>query len=116
VPTLAGHRLKSADVSNNQVVRLRVVGNDGIEKLIETEHVIAATGYRTDLSKLSFLGPELLPQIQSAHGYPVLTSQFESSVPGLYFTGASSALSFGPVMRFAVGAGFTARRLASALN
>jgi thioredoxin reductase len=116
VPTLVGSRLKSAEVSNNHVVRLRIVGNDGTEKSIETEHVIAATGYRTDLGKLSFLGPELQAQIRSALGYPVLTSQFESSVPGLYFAGAISALSFGPVMRFAVGAGFTARRLARALN
>jgi thioredoxin reductase len=116
VHTLVGSRLKSAEVSNNQVVRLKTVGYDGVEKLIETEHVIAATGYKIDLSKLSFLGSELQAQIQSAHGYPVLTSQFESSVPGLYFAGASSALSFGPVMRFAVGAGFTARRLARALN
>ncbi|MGH9705764.1 MAG: NAD(P)/FAD-dependent oxidoreductase, partial [Candidatus Acidiferrales bacterium] len=35
----------------------------------------------------------------------------ESSVRGLYFTGVAAANSFGPLMRFAFGAGFTARHL-----
>jgi hypothetical protein len=42
---------------------------------------------------------------------PVLSSYFESSVPGLYFVGISSALTFGPMMRFAYGSAYTARRL-----
>jgi hypothetical protein len=41
----------------------------------------------------------------------VLSSSFESSVPGIYFLGIAAANSFGPVMRFAFGAGFAARRL-----
>jgi hypothetical protein len=45
----------------------------------------------------------------------VLSSNFESSVPGLYFTGLVAANSFGPVMRFAFGAGFAARRLTQAM-
>ena len=41
----------------------------------------------------------------------MLSSSFESSVPGIYFVGIAAANSFGPVMRFAFGAGFAARRL-----
>jgi hypothetical protein len=41
----------------------------------------------------------------------VLSPTFQSSVPGLYFVGAAAANSFGPVLRFAYGAGFTARHL-----
>jgi hypothetical protein len=40
-----------------------------------------------------------------------VSSEFESSVPGLYFLGPIAANSFGPVMRFAFGADFTARRI-----
>ena len=36
-------------------------------------------------------------------------------MPGLYFAGVAAANSFGPVMRFAFGAGFAARTLARAL-
>jgi len=46
---------------------------------------------------------------------PVLNTWFESSVPGLYFVGALSAPSFGPVVRFACGAEFTAKRVARRL-
>jgi hypothetical protein len=45
----------------------------------------------------------------------VLSSTFESSVPGLYFVGIAAANSFGPVMRFAFGAGFAAKRLTQAM-
>ena len=34
----------------------------------------------------------------------MLTPAFESTVPGLYFIGAASAPTFGPVMRFMFGA------------
>jgi len=36
-------------------------------------------------------------------------------VPGLYFTGPAAANSFGPLMRFMVGAEFAAPRLAAHL-
>ena len=42
---------------------------------------------------------------------PVLSSTFESTVPGLFFTGPTAAFSFGPLLRFACGAGFAAQRL-----
>jgi hypothetical protein len=45
----------------------------------------------------------------------VLSSAFESSIPGLYFVGLAAANSFGPVLRFAFGAGFAARRVTRAL-
>jgi hypothetical protein len=37
-------------------------------------------------------------------------------VPGLHFVGIAAANSFGPVMRFAFGAGFAAERLTALLK
>jgi hypothetical protein len=48
-------------------------------------------------------------------GYPALTRNFESSVPGLYFVGLPAANTFGPVQRFALGARFAASRITSHL-
>jgi len=79
------------------------------------DHVIAATGYKVDLERLSFLHPDVLSDIRSVHNTPILSSHFESSVPGLYFVGTAAANSFGPLMRFAVGAGFTATRVSKHL-
>jgi len=68
-----------------------------------------------DLNRLGFLSDHLRTQIRTAGGSPVLSGGFESSVPDLYFAGLAAAVSFGPVMRFAFGAGFTAQRISAAL-
>jgi len=88
---------------------------DGSCFRIETEHVIAATGYRPDLGRLVFLEPALREAVQVLEGAPILSPHFESSVPGLYFVGPAAVHSFGPVMRFAAGAKFASRRMASHL-
>ena len=96
-------------------VRLRVADPSG-SRWIETDHVIAATGYKVDLQRLSFLSSGLQTEIRSAEHAPVLSTSFESSVKGLYFVGAAAAPSFGPLLRFAYGAGYTARRLSRHLS
>lgn len=82
---------------------------------VRADHVIAATGYRPDLRRLEWLDPGLRAQIRATENTPVLDRSFKSSVAGLYFTGISAANSFGPLMRFAYGAGFAAPRIAAAL-
>ena len=96
-------------------VRLHLRTLDGRQREILTEHIIAATGYRVDMERLQFLSPEIRSRVKMAGGMPVLSSAFESSVPGVYFAGLAAANSFGPVMRFAFGAGFAARRLTQAM-
>lgn len=91
-------------------VRLLVADSNG-KRWIDTDHVIAATGYKVDLQRLSFLSSGLQASIRSVEKAPVLSTSFESSVKGLYFVGAAAAPSFGPLLRFAFGAEFTARRL-----
>jgi len=114
VPLHLGRTPQGADVQSGRV-HLRVRGTNGSEREIITEHVIAATGYRVDLERLKFLTPEIRSKIKTLNGSPVLASNFESSVGGLYFAGVASANSFGPVMRFAFGAGFAARTITGAL-
>jgi thioredoxin reductase len=99
-----------AKVQNGRV-SLQLTDSLGTQRLLTTDHVIAATGYRVDLRRLAFMDSDLQSGVQSVEHTPVLSSNFESSVPGLYFVGASAANTFGPLLRFAFGAGFTARRL-----
>jgi hypothetical protein len=103
-----------AEVQNGKV-HLKANAVDGGQHEIVADHVIAATGYKVDMERLQFLNPAIRSQIQALSGAPVLSSNFESSVPGLYFAGVASANSFGPVMRFAFGAGFAARTVTRAL-
>ena len=58
-----------------------------------------------------FLSPEIRSKVKAVYGSPLLSSTFESSIPGLYFVGIAAANSFGPVMRFAFGAGYAAQTL-----
>jgi cation diffusion facilitator CzcD-associated flavoprotein CzcO len=70
----------------------------------ETDHVIAATGYRVDLDRLQHLSQGLRAKIKTCDGVPILDRALQCSIAGLHFVGAASALSFGPVMRFVYGA------------
>ncbi|MGA9542294.1 MAG: NAD(P)/FAD-dependent oxidoreductase [Candidatus Sulfotelmatobacter sp.] len=114
VPLHLGCTPQGAEVKDGRV-HLSVQAADGNKREIVTEHIIAATGYRVDLERLKFLNTEIRSQLKTVGGAPVLSSAFESSMPGLYFAGVAAANSFGPVMRFAFGAGFAARTLTRAL-
>jgi cation diffusion facilitator CzcD-associated flavoprotein CzcO len=115
VPLLLGYTTERTEVRNGRVV-LHLRAQDGSQREVVTEHVIAATGYKVDMDRLKFVSPEIRSSLKLVGGSPVLSSGFESSVPGLYFAGLTAANSFGPVMRFAVGAGFAARTVTRAVS
>jgi thioredoxin reductase len=110
VPLLLGHTLIDAQAGGDKV-RLEFVAMDGTHPVIEADHVIAATGYRPAMQRLAFIDPALTQAVATVNDTPILSANFESSVAGLYLVGPIAANSFGPLMRFAVGAKFVARRL-----
>jgi len=114
VPALVGYSLDAARIEDGKA-HLALVDGSGGKREISVDHVIAATGYRVNLQKLKFLNEETRLRIKTVAGSPALSSAFESSVPGLYFAGLAAAVSFGPVMRFAFGADFTARTVSQAV-
>jgi thioredoxin reductase len=92
-------------------LQLTVVGSDGSREQLDCDHVIAATGYRVDLRKLEFLREGLLSELRMLDHSPLLTADFESSAPGLYFAGLPAARTFGPALRSIQGAVHPARRI-----
>ncbi len=114
VPLLLGYAPQGAEVQDGKV-RLHLRAQDGTEREILADHIIAATGYKVDLKRLTFLSAEIRSKLRAVEGTPVLSSTCESSVPGIYFVGIAAANSFGPVMRFAFGADFAARTVTRAL-
>lgn len=112
VTVLTGHEVESAELRDNRIcLNLR----NGASKpvAVATDHVIAATGYRVDLNRLRFMEDNLRQRIRTAGPMPVLSSNLESSVPGLYFAGLAAAGSLGPLMRFVHGTEFAARRVSA---
>ncbi|MCB5190914.1 NAD(P)-binding domain-containing protein [Methylobacillus arboreus] len=110
VPVMLGQRLFSASSTQDKASLYFVDASDKISEL-EVDHVVAATGYKADLGSISFLSPEIRLQMRTIGNTPRLSANFESSVPGIYFAGPSTANNFGPLMRFALGAGYTSRKL-----
>ena len=114
VPMHEGYTITAATPVRGGV-RLLCTDSGGRHLERQADHIIAATGYRVAVDRLTPLAPTLRAAIVTDAGAPVLSSCFESSVPGLYFVGATAAATFGPVMRFALGAKYTSRLLARRL-
>lgn len=107
----SGRSVVSAAEANGRVV---LTLDDGSQR--EVDHVVLATGYRVDVTKYSFLGPNLLAMLKLVGGYPRLSAGLEASVPGLHFMGAPAAGTFGPVMRFVTGTWFCGPALARGVS
>jgi cation diffusion facilitator CzcD-associated flavoprotein CzcO len=111
----SGYALKAAQVVGDRV-KIQFTHQDGTTLEVEADHVIAGTGYQVDLKRLPFLDDALRSQIKLEGTSPALSKYFESSVPELYFVGLPSAVTFGPLTRFAFGAGFAAPRISAHLS
>jgi thioredoxin reductase len=103
--------MKQARLRGSKIA-LTFTQQDGTDTEMEFDHVIAATGYKVSLERLRFIHPHLRKQVATREDVPVLSRNFETSVPGLYCVGLASSNSFGPLCRFAYGAKFTSSRLA----
>jgi thioredoxin reductase len=103
VELLTGTEVKTAEGVGNRV-RLGIAGPAGAGE-IETDHVVAGTGFKVDVDRLEYLDPVLRADlVREGPGVAALDAHFETSVPGLFIVGIASAPVFGPIMRFMYGA------------
>jgi hypothetical protein len=115
VPVHCAQVLRGCERVGGGRVRLRVEGSAGVQ-VLEVDHVLAGTGYRVDLSRLGYLPAPMRAQLRTYRGFPQLTPDFESTVPGLYFVGLAAAHTFGPLQRFVHGARLAAERVSAAVE
>jgi lysine/ornithine N-monooxygenase len=106
-----GTHMRQVDMHRNCVL-LKFTRQDGSGMELQFDHVICATGYKVSLQRLGFIDPAIRKRMATADDVPILSRNFQSVVPGLYFIGLASSNSFGPLCRFAYGAKFTSKRLA----
>jgi hypothetical protein len=109
VEVLTGHSLRSAQPQGSGV-RLYLEGPK--RSSIDADYVIAGTGFRIDVSRLSFLSEEIQAGLVTRASCPLVNRAGESAVPGLYFAGAHTMISLGPGVRFISGTHHTAARIA----
>lgn len=113
-PIHTGQAVQAARVRDGSV-RVGLTTAAGSGSQLAADHVIAATGYRTDLTRLPFLGAELRADCKTLAGTSVVGRDYQSSIRGLYFIGPAVAPTFGPVMRFVYGSRHAAMMVAGRL-
>jgi hypothetical protein len=94
--------IKAAEMVDDRA-RLILNGAHGVE-IIDTDAVIAGTGFKADIDRLTLLSASLRAEIAREGCAPKLSPGFETSVQNLHIVGILSAPTFGPVMRFMFGA------------
>ena len=117
IPRLQGVKISTGRsvVSARDIAgEVQLVLDDGTERRVD--HVLLATGYNVDISRYRFLAPDLVQSVRQLDGYPDVGPGFASSLPGLYFVGATAARKFGPLMYFVTGTEFASLELSSKFN
>lgn len=114
VPIFVQSTVQTAEVRGSRI-RLKIHESAHGERTIEVDHVLAGTGYVSDVDRLEYLGDDLKRLLRRVERAPWLSMNFESSVPGAYFVGPIAAFSFGPLYRFVAGAEYAAPAVARGL-
>jgi hypothetical protein len=99
-----GRQVVQAD-SNGAGVELTL--DDGSKR--HPEDIVLGTGYVVDVAREPMFGGSIRESLVTKRGYPLVSRGTESSIPGLHFAGAYTALSLGPIMRFVSGTRYAAR-------
>lgn len=100
-PRLRSQRLKLWP--NTEVVKC--TGNYEVTltngEIISVDKIILATGYKVDITRLPVLANgNVLEQLETRNGFPVLDDHFETSVRGLFITSMPAVQDFGPFFGF----------------
>jgi FAD-dependent urate hydroxylase len=106
-----------------QVVACRELSNGALEVRLDSgatltvDHIILATGYKVNINHIPFLGAgNILPQLETRNGFPVLGEQFQTNLPGLFFTSFPAGQDFGPFFGFTVAVRASAKLIGSAVR
>lgn len=115
LPVHFGASIINAREASGQVLLKLRCAKDGSGRQLVVDHIVAGSGYDIDVERLEFIHPKLRGVIERLERAPKLNASFETSVSGLYFIGPASAMSFGPLFRFVVGAEYTVRIVSTQL-
>jgi FAD-dependent urate hydroxylase len=118
-PRLASERVKL--LPNTEMVssveedgELRVTLNNGEE--VVCDKVIFATGYKVDITRVPVLSSgNILTQLETRNGFPVLDAHLQTSVPGLFITSMPAMQDFGPFFGFTIAVRVSAKLICEAI-
>ena len=101
--------------SDEQNDELEVTLSNGEE--VVCDRVIFATGYKVDISRVPVLSSgNILGQLETRNGFPVLDDHLQASVPGLFITSMPAMQDFGPFFGFTIAARVSAKLICEAIT
>ncbi len=116
-------RLKCVQVKSGVTVTNAAIDRTGLTLELSNgtkDHVnfvVLATGYKIDVGRYQLLDSSLKRQIQrTPDGYPVLDTNLQTSVRGLYMAGVVGEKTLGPTLRFVTGTSNAGPRLAAGVT
>ena len=81
------------------------------------DKIVLATGYKVNITRLPYLAAgNLLEELETRNGFPVLDDHFETSVPGLFITSMPATQDFGPFFGFTVSVRTSAKLICERLK
>jgi thioredoxin reductase len=84
---------------------------------LTVEHVIAATGYKVDITRVPFLAAgNLLEKLTIRNGFPTLDEHMQTNIPGLFITSMAAIQDFGPLWAFTIAARASAQIIGQGLS
>jgi len=87
------------------------------EAILRVHQIILATGYKVNVAKIPLLAQgNLLTQLETKNGYPVLDERLQSNIPGLFFTSMCAMQDFGPFFAFTSAVRTSAKLIGAALR
>ena len=119
-PRVAGNRVKA--LPNTELVDS--VERDGElvvtlsnKEEIVCDKVVFATGYKVDISRVPVLASgNILHQLETHNGFPVLDDHLQTSVPGLFITSMPAVQDFGPFFGFTIAVRVSAKLICEAIK
>ena len=112
VPVRTGVSVTSAERAGKS---LNLALSDGTTDQVDL--VVLATGYKIDISKYHILDHSLKRHVQQTpDSYPVLDTNLQTTVDGLYMAGVIAEKTLGPTLRFVTGTSNAGPRLAAAIT
>ncbi|HJP91727.1 MAG TPA: NAD(P)-binding domain-containing protein [Pyrinomonadaceae bacterium] len=83
---------------------------------LNVDQIVLATGYKVNIARLPIWSNNLLEQLETRNGFPVLDDHFETSVPGLFITSMPATQDFGPFFGFTISVRTSAKLICKRLK
>ena len=83
---------------------------------ITCDQIVLATGYKVDITRLPILSSgNILDQLETRNGFPVLDEHFQTSINGLFITSMPATQDFGPFFAFTISVRVSAKLICEEL-